>query len=64
MDVKPTDVTCTHSGAEPGRLFCSNCGTLLDPDGLKRVKLQGFTGPASLVPSIEKFWETGDPSDV
>ena len=45
-------------------LFCGTCGKVLDREGLRSVKLMGFTGPASLVPSLERFWATGDPDGV
>jgi hypothetical protein len=57
-------VTHTCEPTTPRGLFCRDCGRVLDRDALRSVKLFGFMGPASLVPSIERFWETGDPEGV
>lgn len=43
--------------------FCPGCRHSA-PGALRGVKLVGFTGRASLSPSVEKFWATGDPSAV
>lgn len=46
-------------------LFCGECGKVKDRAALKRVRLEPrFTGPASLNPNIERFWETGDIDQV
>lgn len=52
------------AGETARSLFCATCGKVLDPVGLKRVRIQGFTGAASTNPKIERFWETGDPAGV
>lgn len=58
---------CNHCGmtraTSERRIFCPGCGKC-DPAQLKSVKLQGFTGAASLSPAVEKFWRTGDPNDA
>ena len=45
----------------PNGVFCT-CGKVVDPEGLRRVRLSGFSGPASLNENVETFWATGDPS--
>lgn len=45
----------------PGGVFCE-CGKVVDRAGLRQIRFAGFTGPASLVPSVEEFWHEGDPS--
>jgi hypothetical protein len=41
-------------------LFC-RCGKVKDPAALKRVRIEPrFTGPASMNPNIQHFWETGE----
>jgi len=50
---------CDHDDGKR-TLFCGLCGKEREPGSLRRVRLQGFTGPASLNPNIERFWETGD----
>lgn len=47
-----------------GNLFCPLCSRLVDPAGLATIRLAGFTGPSSLVPSVERFWLTGDPEGL
>jgi hypothetical protein len=55
---------CMHCGNTNASLrppvFCVNCGKA-DRAALESIGLQTFTGPASLSPSVERFWETGDP---
>lgn len=55
---------CQHeSPMNVGRLFCDDCGKLVDRAGLRSVRLAGAIGVRhSTSPSIEKFWATGDPS--
>jgi hypothetical protein len=52
--------SCDHAGDTGRNLFCARCGKVKEPGSLKRVRLMGFTGPASLSPAIEHFWETGE----
>lgn len=52
----------TCEGATPKALFCASCGHLLEPGSLRTLRFGGFTGPASINPNVEAFWETGDPS--
>jgi hypothetical protein len=54
---------CDHNDGQT-TLFCGLCGKEREKGSLRRVKLQGFTGAASLNPNIERFWETGDPTYV
>jgi predicted amidophosphoribosyltransferase len=51
---------CESCGATFKTIFCPNCKKAV-VSRLKSVRLQGFHGPASLSPTVEKFWETGDP---
>lgn len=42
-------------------MFCALCGKVKDLSALKRLRIEPrFTGPASMNPAIERFWETGD----
>jgi hypothetical protein len=51
---------CTHDDGKT-TLFCSLCNKEREKGSLRRVRIQPrFTGPASLNPAIERFWETGD----
>lgn len=52
---------CTHENALPKRLFCSECGRLLEPGSLRSIRFQGFLGCQSTNPKMEEFWATGDP---
>lgn len=55
---------CNYCGTEYTRSnFCPTCGKCR-PGALRNVKIMGFTGPASLSPTVEKFWHTGDPDDL
>ncbi len=54
---------CPYHNHDDGTrtLFCSGCGKVKDPAALRRIRFEPrFTGPASLNPAIERFWETGD----
>lgn len=51
----------TCAGSHVRALFCTQCGKVLDPEGLRSVRLQGFSGHQSLSPAVEHFWHTGDP---
>lgn len=42
------------------RLFCE-CGRLLDPAGLRSVRIQGGTGNSSSSPRVRAFLNTGEP---
>jgi hypothetical protein len=54
---------CDHENVDPKRLFCENCGAIVDRNGLGRVRLLGLVGVQhSNSPKIEEFWETGDPA--
>jgi hypothetical protein len=59
MDICPR---CKHR-VVPGRLFCVECGKLVDPAGLRSTS-QGLLGPIGVLhstsPEIEEFWATGD----
>jgi hypothetical protein len=55
----PEEHTC---GTDGRRLFCSECGKLVDRDGLKRVRVVGFHGRSSTNPKVEEFFATGDPA--
>lgn len=51
---------CTHDDGTRN-LFCADCGKVKNLADLKKVRLEPrFTGPASMNPAIERFWETGD----
>lgn len=54
------DHTCAP--AEGRKVFCATCGRTVDPSALRSLRFRPFTGPASLNPNVETFWETGDPS--
>jgi hypothetical protein len=57
--------SCTHGcDTDTRTLFCPRCGKLLDPDGLRAVRIDGFTGAQSLSPGLEKFWASGDPQHL
>ena len=59
LDHGSVEVT-PHVHRQEGRsLFCADCGKLIDRDALRSVDIGRFTGPASLVPSLERFWRTG-----
>lgn len=62
--MEPIPNECDHSADQSRNLFCGACGKVKEPGSLKRVRLMGFSGPASLNPNIERFWETGDPEGV
>lgn len=49
-----------HTPNRPGSCFCE-CGKVVDPDGLKRTAINGFSGGQSMSPRVEKFWQTGEP---
>jgi hypothetical protein len=54
---------CQHENIDVKRLFCENCGAVLDRAGLSKVRLMGPVGVQhSNSPKIEEFWETGDPA--
>jgi hypothetical protein len=54
---------CNHENVEAQRLFCENCGAVVDRSNLRAVRLLGPVGVQhSNSPKIEQFWETGDPS--
>lgn len=54
---------CGHANESARRLFCEECGKLLDRDGLRGVRVPGFVGVLhSTSPKIEEFWRTGDPA--
>lgn len=55
---------CDHTQDLSRNIFCQICGKVKEPGSLKRVRLQGFHGAASLNPKIERFWETGDPEGL
>jgi hypothetical protein len=60
-----TDSKCDHTQCEPGRLFCTECGKLLDRNTLRGIRLAGFVGVRhSTSPAIEEFWATGNPDNL
>jgi hypothetical protein len=56
-------MTCQYCDADvTGHNFCPSCGRVVDRERLIGLTIQGFRGPASLNPKVQKFWRTGDPS--
>ncbi len=48
-----------------GRLFCPDCGRVLDADGLRKVRIMGSVDIRdSKSPKVQKFLETGEPSHL
>jgi len=44
-------------------MFCPTCSKVVDPNGLRAVRVMGFVGVQhSTSPKIEAFFETGDPA--
>jgi hypothetical protein len=53
---------CEPTCPEHRTICCPTCGKV-DRAALKTVRLPGFVGVQhSTNPTIERFWETGDPS--
>lgn len=53
-----TDHECAPA---PGRrVFCGECGKVVDRTELHGVRIEGFLGGDSLNPKVEAFWQTGD----
>ena len=56
---------CDHTKSEPGRIFCTLCGKLIDRGILRGVKLLGSVGTErSMNPKIQEFWRTGNPDNL
>jgi len=44
------------------RIFCPDCGRVLDRAGLRQVRIMGGVGVVNgSSDSLDKFWATGDP---
>lgn len=54
--------TCEKCGATGDRVFCPQCGGIIDRPALESVRLMGPIGTQhSNSPKIEEFWATGNP---
>jgi hypothetical protein len=56
--VEVAEEDCDHDPEVLRSVWCPRCGAQLHP---LRVRMTGFLGKESTNPTMELFWDTGDP---